>query len=305
MGESRRYVRSVVLSMDPVPDGLPSWASGPIPDLDLDLAEAWGGATTWSGGAAVLRERSEVVTGPTLSETVEILLMLHPGDQRLTGLEAVHQDIVQRGLSQVLGDLIAQDEVQTLIDDWISIDTWPESFAFLGEHADQLRTDEVVQQLIASQNPTSFQHAAILTLCETTARQQIEELVTDASATADLALDALEAGNLGRVHLLTLANPQTLELPGTGAVLQAVLLLAAGDQDLAAAAAKTAAETATEDQRRDHIIRLGHLAEHAEAVKAGTAGVTELIDAYTASISSALPKSAEAGPSSAPLPPDA
>jgi hypothetical protein len=135
----------------------------------------------------------------------------------------------------------------------------------------------VVQLLVAAQNPTAFQHAAILSLCETIAPQQIEELVTDASAAADLALDAVEAGNLGRVHLLTVANPGTLQLPGTGPVLQAVLLLAAGDRDGAAAAARTA----TEVQRGAHTTRLEGLAKHAEVVDGGAASVSALIDVYT------------------------
>jgi len=276
-GESRRYTRSVAMSMNPVPDGLPSWAVGQIHDLDVDLARAWAGATTLSAAAAVLRERSEVVSGQTLPETLDILLTLHPGDKPLTGLAAVHEDVVQRGLSQVLADLAAQDELQTLIHDWINTDTWAASFTYLGEHVDQLCTDEVVQLLVAAQNPTAFQHAAILSLCETIAPQQIEELVTDASAAADLALDAVEAGNLGRVHLLTVANPGTLQLPGTGPVLQAVLLLAAGDRDGAAAAARTA----TEVQRGAHTTRLEGLAKHAEVVDGGAASVSALIDAYT------------------------
>ena len=262
-GESRRYARSVAVSMNPLPDGLPNWAVGQVHDLDVDLARAWAGATTWSAAATVLRERSEVVTGQTLSETLDILLTLHPDDQRLTGLAALHEDVVQRGLSQVLADLAAQDELQTLIHDWINTDTWAASFTYLGEHVDQLCTDEVVQ------------------LCETIAPQQIEELVTDASAAADLALDAVEAGNLGRVHLLTVANPGTLQLPGTGPVLQAVLLLAAGDRDGAAAAARTAAEAATEVQRGAHTTRLEGLAKHAEVVDGGAASVSALIGVYT------------------------
>ncbi|HEX7461510.1 MAG TPA: hypothetical protein VF317_04995, partial [Dermatophilaceae bacterium] len=276
-GESRRYARSVAVSMNPLPDGLPNWAVGQVHDLDVDLARAWAGATTLSAAAAVLRERSEVVSGQTLPETLDILLTLHPDDQRLTGLAALHEDVVQRGLSQVLADLAAQDELQTLIHDWINTDTWAASFTYLGEHVDQLCTDEVVQLLVAAQNPTAFQHAAILSLCETIAPQQIEELVTDASAAADLALDAVEAGILGRVHLLTVANPGTLQLPGTGPVLQAVLLLAAGDRDGAAAAARTA----TEVQRGAHTTRLEGLAKHAEVVDGGAASVSALIDVYT------------------------
>jgi len=293
------------MSMSPVPEGLPGWVSGPIPDLDLDLVRAWGDSTTWSEGATVLREHSTVATGPSMSETLATLLMLHPGDQRLTGLAAVHKDIVERGLSPVLEDLTTQDELQILVDDWINTDTWTASLTYLGAHVERLRTDEVVQRLAALQTPTALQHAAILTLWATTTPQQIEELLTDASVAADLALDAVEAGDLGRVHLLTFANPHTLQLPGTGPMLQAVLLLAAGDHARAASAAKTAAETATEDQRRAHTIRLGRLAKHAEAVRGGTAGVTALIDAYIASIPSPLQNNAETGPPGAPLPPEA
>jgi len=282
LGESRQYVRSVAMSMDPRPDGLPSWAVDPIRDLDLDLAQAWAGATNWSAAATLLRERSEVVSEPALSDTLDLLLMLHPGDRWLTGLAAMHKDVVDRGLSEVLEDLTAQDELHCLINDWISSDTWTASFTYLGEHLDRLRTDEVVQLLIASESPTAFQHAAILTLCESATPAQIEELVANVSASTDLALDELEAGNLGHVHLLTLANPRTLQLPGTGPLLQAVLLLAVGDPEGAAAAARTAAETATEAEHRAHTIRLGHLAKNADAVKGGAASVTELIEAYTA-----------------------
>ena len=296
LGESRQYVRSVAMSMDSRPDGLPSWAVDPIPDLDLDLAQAWAGATSWSAAATLLRERSEVVSEPALSDTLDLLLMLHPGDRWLTGLAAMHTDIVERGLSAVLDDLTAQDEVHSLINDWISSDTWTASFTYLGEHLDKLRTDEVVQLLIASESPTASQHAAILTLCETATPAQIEELVADVSATTDLALDELEAGNLGHVHLLTLANPRTLQLPGTGPLLRAVLLLAVGDPEGAAAAARTAAETATEAEHLAHTIRLGNLAKHAEAVKGGAASVTALIEAYGASFSPTFQTNGGQGP---------
>ena len=282
LGESRQYVRSVAMSMDPRPDGLPSWAVEPIRDLDLDLAQAWAGATSWSAAATLLRESSAVVSEPALSDTLDLLLMLHPGDPWLTGLAAMHNDIVDRGLSEVLEDLTAREELHALINGWISSDTWTASFAYLGEHLDRLRTDEVVQLLIASESPTAAQHAAILTLCETATPAQVEELVDNVSATTGLALDELEAGNLGHVHLLTLANPRILQLPGTGPLLQAVLLLAVGDPEGAAAAARTGAETATEAEHRAHTIRLGSLAKHADAVKGGAASVTALIEAYSA-----------------------
>jgi hypothetical protein len=86
-------------------------------------------------------------------------------------------------------------------------------------------------------------------------------------------------------------------------VLQAVLLLGAGDQDRAVAAAKAAAKTATEDQHRAHTKRLGGLARHAGAVKATS--VAALIDAYTTSISATHQDKAEAEPSRGALPPDA
>ncbi|MEP7018264.1 MAG: hypothetical protein ABI899_09630 [Actinomycetota bacterium] len=282
LGESRQYVRSVAMSMDPRPDGLPSWAVDPIRDADLDLAQAWAGANSWSAAASLLRERSEVVSEPALSDALDLLLMLHPGDRWLTGLAAMHKDIVERGLSEVLEDLTARDELHSLINGWISADTWTASFTYLSEHLDRLRTDEVVQLLIASGSPTASQHAAILTLCETATPAQIEELVANVSATTDLALDELEAGNLGHVHVLTLANPRTLQLPGTGPLLQAVLLLAVGDPEGAATAARAAAETATEAEHRAHTIRLGNLAKHADAVKGGAASVTALIEAYGA-----------------------
>ena len=304
VGESRRYLRSVAMSMSPVPEGLPSWVSGPINELDLELVRAWADSRTWSEGATALREHSTVVTGPSLSETLATLLMLHPGDQRLTGLAAIHKDIVERGLSSVLEDLTTQDELQTLIDDWINTDTWTTSLTYLRAHVERLCTNEVVKRLAALQTPTALQHAAILTLWATTTPQQVEELLADASTAGDLALAAVEAGNLERVHLLTLANPHTLALAGTGPLLQAVLLLAAGDQDRAAAAATTAAETATADQHRAHIARLEGLADHAEAIGGGAVGVTALIDAYAASISSTPQGDAETGPSRTPLTPD-
>jgi hypothetical protein len=296
LGESRQYVRSVAMSMDPCPDDLPSWAVDPIPDLDLDLAQAWAGATSWSAAATLLCERSEVVSEPALSDTLDLLLMLHPGDRWLTGLSAMHKDIVERGLSEVLEDLTTRDELHSLISGWISSETWTASFTYLREHLDRLRTDEVVQLLIASGSPTASQHAAILTLCETATPAQIEELVANVSATTDLALDELEAGNLGHVHLLTLANPRTLQLPGTGPLLQAVLLLAVGDPEGAAVAARTAAETATEAEHRAHTIRLGNLAKHADAVKGGAASVTALIEAYSASFSPTFQTNGGEGP---------
>ena len=278
---ARQYVRSVAMSINPLPDGLPNWATGQIQDDDLGLARAWAGATTFSAAANALREHEHVATGQRLSETLKILVTLHPGDQRLTGLSSVHNDIVENGVDEVLAKLTAQDELQTLIKTWIDAETWAVSLDYLREQKDRLCTDEVFRLLAASQDPVAFQHAAILTLFATAPFDEVAELVTNATAAADLALDAVQAGNLTRVHLLTVANPHALQLPGTGLVLQAVLLLAAGDQDRAVTAAKTAARTATEDERHAHIVRLRGLAEHAEAIAGGNAGASALIDAYT------------------------
>ena len=288
VGESRQYVRSVALSMNPPADGLPQWATGTIPERDLALARAWSGAATWSATATVLREHACVVTGPTLGDTLAILVALHPGDHGLARLSAVREAILEHGLDQVLADLTAQDEMQTMINDWIGTDTWSSSFTYLSEHRERLSTDEVVQVLVAQQDPTASQHAAILILCQTTTLEQIAEWVTHASAAADLALDSIDAGDLGLLHLLTAANPGTLQIPGTGLLLQAVLLLAAGEPDRAAETARAAADMASEVQCRAHAIRLERLAKHADEVEGGSASVAALIDAYAPRTDSTL-----------------
>jgi hypothetical protein len=279
ISRARQRVRVVARSFDPQPPGLPAWSVRPVPDPDLELVQAWAGAPSWPAADAVLRAAAGVVTGKSLPGSLDVLLMLHPGD---SGLERLRQLVVlvgQHGLEPVLSQLGEQHIRQELIEAWISTPTWTESFAYLQERREELTTPEVTALLAGSDEPVAQQHAAILSLIWTVPLETVFDLVTDVAAATDQALAALDLADLPQVMTIAQLNPAVLHEPGTGQTLLAVLLLAAGQHDQALQAVRTAAATFTAVQRRARVVNLRRFADHAGPELA--TGVTALIHVLT------------------------
>jgi hypothetical protein len=277
---ARHQVRAVAMALDPSPPGLPAWTMRPVPDPDLELIHAWANAPSWPDAEAVLRAAPDVLAGDTLPGSLDVLLMLYPGNSDLEGLQQLVSLVGQDGVEPVLTRLGQQHATQQLVQDWIATPTWPASFAFLEEHRHELDTPEVRGTLTSSDHPVAGQHAAILTLAQVLPTQTVYECVTDSAAATDHALDALDRADLAQVLTVVQANPAILQEPGTGPTLLAVLLLVGGQSDQARQTLEAAASSLTDVPRRAQAIHLKRCADHADPDLA--AALLPLIEALNA-----------------------
>ena len=265
------------MALDPAPPGLPAWSVQPVPDRDLELAQAWAAAPSWPAADAVLRAATDVVTGQTLPASLDILLTLNPGNSDLERLQQLVALVAEHGLEPVLTQLGQQHTLQQLIEAWIATPTWTASFTYLRHHQEELAAPEVIESLAGSEEPVAQQHAAILTLAQTHSLDTVFETVTDVGAATDHALAALDRADVAQLLSIARANPAVLQEPGTGLTLLAVLLFTGGQPDQALQAARTAAASSTPVQRKARVVNLRHFADHAPAELA--TGLAPLIDA--------------------------
>ncbi|MFG3028678.1 tetratricopeptide repeat protein [Streptomyces sp. NPDC048253] len=263
-GRVRQQIRSLALSFEPSPSGLPGWAVDPMPEADLELVRSWTATRDWPDAEAVLRARADVVTGSTLVASLHLHLMLRPDDDSLRQLRRLVVSIGRRGLNPVLTERRERYAVEQLLRDWMVQPTRARWLNHLETHRGQLCTDVAAEVLAASADPSAREHAAVIALARVMSMETVADLVTHAAIAADLALEALEQSNPGRLRVLTEANPAALDEPGVGFLLRAVLDLERGDIEEAVRVMRTGAATATPIQRRARAVNLTRWAAHAD-----------------------------------------
>jgi tetratricopeptide (TPR) repeat protein len=300
VARARQRVRAAAMATDPPPDGLPPWTITPIPERDLELVNAWLAVPTWPQKRAAFVEHRDAVTGNTLRPSLEILSTLHPDNPTLTSLSRQLDRIHTHGLDKTLTELDATHHRQATITAWTATSTWEESFDYLRQHADTLRTPETRQALAASRDPAAAQHAAILNLLNqhSTAEDptaQVFQIVTSPPEATQWALDALEHANLPLLSTIAAACPLILRIASSGPLLAAVHALATGQHGQAIAAARLAAHTSTDIQRRAHRIRIANLAADPALPEQIRTGLGEITDLLTTADNQPNPKTTDSG----------
>jgi Tetratricopeptide repeat len=260
MSRARQEIRTIAMSIDPVPPELPPWAVHHLSEPDLELARAWSAAHSWPEAEAVLQARTTVVTGATLADSLDIQIVLNPGDSALQQLRHLVARIQNDGLKPVLAQRRWQDAAENLVRQWISQPTWTESFAYLRAHRDELGTEQATAFMADLDNPAARRHAAILTLLRTLPVETVEDVVTNTATAVDHALEAVDHGKLNHVADIIEANPDVADEPGAGFVLRAVLLLADGQTEQAVNVIRAGAGHTTAVQRQARIVNLRRLA---------------------------------------------
>jgi hypothetical protein len=261
VGQARRAVREVAVGLDA--PALPGWASLPLPDDDLALITEWAAAATWPDAERVLLADPDVVTGPTLSRTVTVMERLFPGRPDLLRLPAVLVTIHEYGLEPALELVRADDQQRVLLTAWFAAADWPESFGYLRENQDALRTPEVFALLAGATDPTVRLHVAILELLDRLPMDAVEAVVIEPAAAIDRAWQLLDAGDLAGFAAVPRACPQLEHDPSAGPIL-ILLLVFDGRQGEAMDATRTLTATIAEETVRAFAVRLRRLLSHPE-----------------------------------------
>ena len=261
ISDARHAVRAAAQTINPNVDGLPAWTTDPLPADQLQLVQEAAATEGWAVLATLIRDHAELITRIDFATTLDILDVLYPNDATLAQLRTLHNLSDELGLDEALSQLDRQHQQQTAIEDWIDTPTWDESFTYLEDHFDTLVANENVQTLLSFDEPAAFQHAGILLLARSGTVEETQSIVTRGDFATTQALAAIEDADLVRLRLITAANPLTIHLPGTGALLVAVLTAAQGhDPQLAITQARA---EMTQNQLKANRYRLGELTRHA------------------------------------------
>ena len=209
----------------------------------------------------LVRDHSELITSSGIATTLDALDVLYPNDADLAEVRALHDLSDELGLDGALIELDRRHQRQTAIEDWIDTPTWDDSFNYLSGRFDILTTDETIHLLMGTGEPVTVQHAAIALLARSGTVDEAKDIVSRTDIATSQALAAIEDADLVRLRLITAANPAAIQQPATGALLDAVLAAAKGE-DPQPTITQARAEM-TQNQLKANRYRLGELTRHA------------------------------------------
>ncbi|MGH3935294.1 MAG: hypothetical protein ACRDS1_10020 [Pseudonocardiaceae bacterium] len=261
---ARQAVRALAQNLGPpATDGLPVWASAPLPDAHLDLVNAYAQADGWPSARAVLHDDGEILTSPQFRTTLTALAGLYLTNPVPNDLLGLLDEIDESSIENAFTVRDADYQRRALLNTWINTPTWAESLDYYRQYHTELTTADTRTILASVDDDTARQHLAILDLTGVMSAEQVYSLVTEADAAEDAALSAIEQGDLSLLETIATAATTALHTrPSTWGLLCAVLLIAADQPDPAHDLAHQLAEQASPLQRRAHTIRLRALRNH-------------------------------------------
>lgn len=149
---ARLAIRSAVEVVDTKLAGLPTWATAQLPESHLNLVNAIGHAPDWPAVRAVLDDNRDLFNTPALTNSLEVLQALHPGDTALDMVIRVLSEIKQSDLDEYFDQQQALHTSRVLLQDWLVTETWSESADFYRAHKAALTTDECKRVLRDTDN---------------------------------------------------------------------------------------------------------------------------------------------------------
>jgi hypothetical protein len=261
LAQARQHIRTRLATFDP-PDPsrapFPNWATTPIPEALINLANRWITAN-WS-------QRQQILTAPDMPTDCDLLRVLsavycdHPELQQWLDLL---DDIDARGRDVVFAEMDAAQATVSLLQDWITTPSWNASHAFLAEHP-ALRSPEAVAALENwSGDELARQHLAILRLTEHVPAGDVFDAILDPTDAHQLLLRVAYTGSGELITEAWYATPHIAAEP-FAATLAAALVQALSDEadypDEIDRALRAAAEAASTSERRDTLALLRTLA---------------------------------------------
>jgi hypothetical protein len=236
----------------------PSWATTPIPEAVINLANDWI-AADWS-------QRQQILTGPDMPTDRDVLRVLSAVYCDLPELQQwldVLDDIDARGQDVVFAEMDAAQATVTLLQRWISTPSWNASQAFLAGHPALRGPQAVIALENWSGDDLARQHLAILRLTEHVPAGDVFDAILDPTDAHQLLLRVARTGSADLITEAWYATPHIAADP-LAATLAAALVHALSDEaeypDNIDQALRAAAEAASTRERRDTLTLLHTLA---------------------------------------------
>ena len=248
---ARQHVRARLaddgLSHRPDPR-LPTWATQPIPDELVNLANTWM-SSGWPERRRILTDPDQPVDRDALDALAAVYCDRPALRRWLDLLAAADRD----GMDAVVAEMDAAQANMDLITAWITTPSWNASQAFLAAHPDLHGPDvrAALEQL--SSDPTARQHLAILRLVDHTPAGDVFDAILDPADARNLLLTVARRGSAADIAEAWFAVPALADDPVTAPLAEA--LSALGDDpdtqldEIDQAATALAAAASTRDRR--------------------------------------------------------
>ncbi|MFD0349770.1 hypothetical protein ACFQ0M_34605 [Kitasatospora aburaviensis] len=149
-------------------------------------------------------------------------------------------------------------ETVTLLQSWLDTPDWSGDQAFLAAHWERLHDPYVTSVLASGEDQDSQQHFAILRLAEILPLETVYEVVTDAEAAREQALQAVEAADIDALDAIVGCNHGLADTP-SGPLIILVILVAGGDADTARRLAPVIVKRSAPLQREAFAVHLRNL----------------------------------------------
>ena len=255
--QARQAIRALTRSLElPAHSGLPEWATTPLPDAHLDLANAVGAAVGWPDVRRVLERNEQTLLDPRLPASLEALAALYPGHRAVALLRSLLDQIAEDGVAPTLAKFQQQHDRTLLVQAWLNATTWQDSLNYHREHEQDLAAPEVRDLLAGLNDDAARQHHAILDLVDALSLDAVYRIITDPGTADEVALEAIETGDLNRLPQLAMASPALQSRPLIMALITIALLLADSQPDDAREVADEIAAEADPTLRRAFAVHL-------------------------------------------------
>lgn len=261
LAHARQYIRARLATFGPsdLPTmPFPSWATTPISEAVINLANGWI-AADWS-------QRQQILTRldmPTDGDMLRVLSAVYCDHPELQQLLEVVDDIHDRGRDAVFAEMDAAHATVSLLQDWISTPSWNASQAFLTGHP-ALRGPEAAAALERwSGDDVARQHLAILRLTEHVPAGDVFDAILDPTDARQLLLRVARSGSAELFAEAWYATPHLAADPFAATLAAALVQILSDEADYPDDldhALRAAAEAASASERRDTLTLLRTLA---------------------------------------------
>jgi tetratricopeptide (TPR) repeat protein len=167
------------------------------------------------------------------------------------GVTSGHRNAGSAGALPADGEVNSEPN-RAVLEAWLGAATWAASATFLREHITQILSPAFHVLLDDADGAGFSQHQAILRLARQMGADDVADLLVSGTVAAGRALEAIEAGDLGRLALLLKAAPSISAPAATHALIAAILALAAGNSPAARDYATYITESAPEAECHRH-----------------------------------------------------
>jgi hypothetical protein len=260
VASARRHIRARLAPFDPLDlsgVAFPSWATTPIPEPVINLADGWITAD-WS-------LRRLILNGPDMlidRAMLRVLSVVNCDRPELREWLDIANDIDARSRDVVLAEMDTAYAAMSLLRDWISSPSWNASQAFLTGHPTLRGPGAVAALQTWSGDEVARQHLAILRLTEHVPTGDVFDAILDPTDAHQLLLRVARTGSAELIVETWYATPHIAADPFAAALTVALVQALSNNTDNTDLdhVLRTAAAAASTSERRDTLTLLRTLA---------------------------------------------